>query len=135
MVTTITDTSTTENEVRRRTLPFSQVANDVLTDLRLSRDARFLYTILVTYANGSRECFPSRAKLAIEMGTAGSPVSEKSVSRWLTELRKAGWLKVTLRYREDGSRTSNLYTLLDAEHFPSAAERQERLDTARSIGF
>lgn len=65
-----------------------------------------LYAILRRYTDKGGEAFPRRRTLATRMGC-----SPDTVDRATRQLIAAGFLTVEARYRDDGGRTSNLYTL------------------------
>src|SRR5690242_12444780 len=99
--------------------------NRLLKDTRLSRDARLLGALMFLHAANRGTAFPSQQELAEELShtaeivehdpTTGAKatryeyrqVSVRSVQRWLTELKRCGWLewRQTLK--------NNAYTLLD----------------------
>ena len=73
----------------------------------LSDKAIRLYCVLRTYGKG--RIFPSRAKLAEQMGK----VDVKTVHRALKELTDMGAISISTRKRADGTQTSSIYTLND----------------------
>lgn len=99
--------------------------NRLLKDTRLSRDARLLGALLFLHAANRGTAFPSQQDLADELSHTAEvvepdpvtgekitryeyrQVSVRSVQRWLTELKRCGWLdwRQTLK--------NNAYTLLD----------------------
>lgn len=98
--------------------------NRMLQDRRLSRDARLLGALLFLHAGNSGVAFPSQEELAEELShtvevverdetgreqvvTVERQISVRSVQRWLSELRRAGWLC----WRQ--TTKNNEYTLLD----------------------
>ena len=87
---------------------WTAIPNKLLKDDRLSRDARLLGCMLYMHAGNRGVAFPSQDVLAEELQT-----SVRSVQRWLTELRNAGWIawRQTLR--------NNEYTLLDTTEVAS----------------
>jgi Helix-turn-helix domain len=107
---------------RRGHLPFAQVSVAIARDPNLTPQAKALYMVLATYADvTTREMFPSRKTLAVDLGLDRGEVSDsadggrRSITRWTAELRTAGVLRIERRTRGDGSQTSNLYVLLDDE--------------------
>jgi DNA-binding MarR family transcriptional regulator len=52
------------------------------------------------------KCWPGIKTIATDL-----KLSRSTVKRALTDLEKGGYLKKIPRYRENGSSTSNLYTL------------------------
>lgn len=98
--------------------------NRLLSDRRLSRDARLLGALMFMHAGNRGLAFPSQETLAEELSHIAEVVerdpdggtrtiqverliSVRSVQRWLAELRRAGWL----RWRQ--TMRCNEYTLLD----------------------
>lgn len=103
--------------------------NRLLQDRRISRDARLLGALMFMHAGNSGVAFPSQEVLAEELSHIAEVVerdehgcervtlverqiSIRSVQRWLSELKRAGWL----RWRQ--TMRCNEYTLLDP-HEPS----------------
>ncbi len=104
---------------------WTAIPNRMLTDHRLSRDARLLGCLIFMHAANSGKAFPGQEDLAEELSFTAKVVTTdpqtkekqssyeeraitiRSVQRWLTELREAGWLqwRQTLK--------NNEYTLLD----------------------
>src|SRR5215204_252939 len=70
----------------------------------LSRDAKLLYAVLLSYAWQRGSCFPGYERLQADL-----QCSVNSVTKWLQELERAGL--VTRRRRGQGKTT--LYTLHD----------------------
>ena len=66
---------------------FGIVTQKVVTDPELSLQAKGIYSILCTYANKNRSCFPSIATIADIAN-----VSCSTVDRKIKELKKAGYL-------------------------------------------
>lgn len=88
----------------RRPVQFAMVEKTVLRDPTLSPQAKALYGLLITY--GPDDIFPGHERLAAELAT-----SDRSVRRWLVELREHG----LIAWRRRGS-TSNLYTILGPDY-------------------
>ena len=59
----------------------------VIRDTRLSRDARYLWTLLASYAGKKGTCWPSQAELAQH-----AAASTRAVRRWLVELEELGYV-------------------------------------------
>src|SRR5690242_9840761 len=113
--------------------------NRLLKDTRLSRDARLLGALMFLHAANSGTAFPSQQELADELSHTAEvvdhdsdtgektvryeyrQVSIRSVQRWLTELKRCGWLewRQTLK--------NNAYALLDPN------EPQHSHDAADSV--
>lgn len=66
-----------------------------------------VYMYLHDRADRDRICWPAIPTMARELG-----MSRSTIKRALDDLVSAGYLKKEFRYRENGSYTSNLYTLL-----------------------
>jgi hypothetical protein len=111
--------------------------NRLLKDTRLSRDARLLGALMFLHAANTGTAFPSQQELADELSHTAEvidhdsdtrektvryeyrQVSIRSVQRWLTELKRCGWLewRQTLK--------NNAYALLDPnepQHSDDAAD-------------
>jgi len=84
---------------------FTQIPNAVLLNTDLSRDARFLYSILMQHGRAASgyAVFPSYARLCLLMS-----VSEPTARKAITELRHAG---LVLQERR-GQGRSNRYRLM-----------------------
>ena len=88
--------------------PFVKVYKDFLENDRLdSCHQRLIYIYLGKFANAKQECFPSVKKLA---GLTKIGISK--VKSTLNELKEKGMIDKKNRWRKDGGKNSNLYTLL-----------------------
>jgi hypothetical protein len=83
-----------------------------------------IYAVLARYANRKTgECWPAIARIQRTLNLGRS-----TVKRYLHRLQAAGLITIEERRDEEGDRTSNRYTLLDAD--PHAiAKRQEQAET------
>lgn len=93
--------------------PYAQIPRWVARSQgALSGNAVHLYAVLMSYAdNGTKAAFPSRSRLAQDMGR-----SVDTVKRAMTELEKFGALKVQRRRSKvTGANISNMYTLVFAD--------------------
>ena len=72
----------------------------------LSHRARAVYMYLKDHADSEGRCWPGIRTIAAELG-----LSRSTVKRALADLEKAGYLRILPRYRENGSSTSNLYSI------------------------
>lgn len=66
-----------------------------------------VYMYLKDRADKSGSCWPAISTISKDMG-----MSRSTVKRALTDLEAAGYLKKEFRYRENGSYTSNRYTIV-----------------------
>ncbi|MCR2048613.1 helix-turn-helix domain-containing protein [Acetatifactor muris] len=66
-----------------------------------------VYMYLYDRADRDKSCWPAIPTMARELG-----MSRSTIKRALNDLASAGYLRKEYRYRENGSYTSNLYTLL-----------------------
>src|SRR4051794_10642798 len=89
-------------------IPYFQASPFVVRDSRLSAQARTLYVILCSYANGSGESWPAIDTLVGQLGA-----SEPTLKRARRELVDAGYLRIQQRLHHNGRQRSNLYVLLD----------------------
>ena len=83
----------------------------------LSRDAKLLYAVLLSYAWQQGSCFPGTERLQHDLGCG-----KNQVTRYLQELEDAGL--VSRRRRGQGKTT--LYTLHDAPAVPAASSLPSR---------
>lgn len=66
-----------------------------------------VYMYLHDRADKEGKCWPAIPTIARDLG-----MSRSTIKRALADLIKEGYLKKEFRYRENGSYTSNLYTIL-----------------------
>lgn len=85
---------------------FVMVPNFVL-ELPIDAQAVRLYAVLLSYAGCEGDAFPSLRKIRERMNM----VSEETVRRARRELVEVGLVDVEERLRDNGSQTSNLYTV------------------------
>jgi DNA-binding MarR family transcriptional regulator len=72
----------------------------------LSSRAILAWFCLCSFANSDGECFPSMNTMAEMLS-----VDNKTISRGIDELLDKKWIKKQTRKKEDGSYSSNFYTL------------------------
>ncbi len=75
-------------------------------DTELPSRARAVYMYLHDRSDAEGKCWPGIKTIASDM-----KLSRSTVKRALADLEKAGYLKKLSRYRENGSSTSNLYSI------------------------
>jgi len=66
-----------------------------------------VYLYLYDRADREGKCFPSRQRIAADLN-----MSLSTVRRAINDLEKAGYIRKEKRMRENGGRSSNLYTIL-----------------------
>ena len=127
--------------------PWTAVPNVLLQDQRISRDARLLGCLMFLHAGNKEKAFPSQEMLAAEMShwvievikddVTGEKrevetlreITIRSIQRWLTELKKAGWLDWRQTTR------NNQYTLLEPEEtLPLSVVSIEHSDSSNLNG-
>ena len=74
----------------------------------LSHRAKSVYMYLKDRADAERHCWPAIKTIAADLR-----LSRSTVKRALDDLCRSGLLAKEKRWRENGSYTSNLYTLLE----------------------
>ena len=79
----------------------------IYADPDLPHRARTVYMYLRDRAGGG-SCWPSIKTIARDLH-----LSPRTVQRALNDLEHAGYIRRENRYRENGSRTSNLYVITD----------------------
>jgi len=82
---------------------FVQLPKVVLQATSLSRDAKLLYAILLSYAWQATQCFPGYKSLCRDMGAG-----ETTVRQYMAELKVKG----LITWRRRGLNQTNVYTLL-----------------------
>src|SRR3954471_8545588 len=94
------DTLQVENEALRH--GFTLIPNAVLRARNLSRDAKLLYGILLSYAWQQASCFPGYDRLIDDL-----QCGPNQLSKWIKELREGGYIDVKRR----GQGKTSVYTL------------------------
>lgn len=78
----------------------------IYRDTELSSRARMVYMYLRDRADSEGVCWPGIKTIAADL-----KLSRSTVKRALTDLERYGYLDKSMRYRENGSNTSNLYMI------------------------
>lgn len=78
----------------------------IYADERLSHRARAVYLYLHDRADAEGKCWPGVKRIAADLR-----LSRRTTQRALSDLERAGHIRRDERYRDNGSRTSNLYTV------------------------
>ena len=79
----------------------------IYADENLPHRCKTVYIYLKNRSAVSGSCWPGVKTIASDLG-----LSRSTVKRALNELESTGWIQKERRYRENGSSTSNLYTIL-----------------------
>ena len=85
----------------------------VYADTELSHRALSVYMYLRDRSDAESKCWPSLNTIAADLR-----LSRSTVKRAIADLEKAGYLQKDYRYRENGSHTSNLYTISEKARPP-----------------
>ena len=85
----------------------------VYADAELPHRARAVYMYLRDRADGEGKCWPAIKTIAADL-----KLSRSTVKRAITDLEQYGYLEKKHRYRENGSYTSNLYTVVSKARPP-----------------
>ena len=80
---------------------------EIYADDALEHRAKAVYLYLRDRSDAEGKCWPGIKTIASDLG-----LSRSTVKRALSDLERSGYLERTSRFRENGSHTSNLYTLL-----------------------
>ncbi|MCL4550581.1 MAG: helix-turn-helix domain-containing protein [Bacteroidetes bacterium] len=98
----------------------------------LSRNARFLFIVLKSYANDTKkECFPSRELLCQIMNC-----TQKSLSKYMAELQKKGFLQITRERNEDGEFLHNVYEIIEnAQNLPCENISSGKIEDLTNVPF
>ena len=75
-------------------------------DTELSHRARAVYLYLRDHADAEGKCWPGIKRIASDLR-----LSRRTVQRALADLESAGYVERAERYRGNGGRSSNLYTV------------------------
>lgn len=78
----------------------------IYADRNLPHRAKTVYIYLRSMSASKGECWPGIKTIAADLH-----LSRSTVKRALNDLERRGYIQRTPRYRENGSRSSNLYTL------------------------
>lgn len=74
----------------------------------LPHRAKAVYMYLIDRCNAEGQCYPAIGTIARELN-----LSRRTVERAIQDLEKAGLLQKEQRWRENGGRSSLLYTLTE----------------------
>jgi len=85
---------------------FTLIPNYILRAKGISRDAKMLYSILLSYAWQTDSCFPGYDRLMEDMQCA-----KEALAKYIKELKTSGLIEVQRR----GQGMTSLYTLRDVE--------------------
>lgn len=80
---------------------------NIYAEDRLPHRCKTVYIYLKDRSAASGSCWPGVKTIARDLG-----LSRSTVRRALKELERSGWVQRQARYRHNGSRSSNLYTIL-----------------------
>ena len=97
---------------------FTQVPDSLLLNPDISDGAYRLYALLKSHVRPASAVFPGRPRLARLMGVK----SVRTIDSRIAELKAAGYLKVTPRFRKAGGQSTNHYHLLFYPRPPHAPE-------------
>lgn len=104
---------------------YYSIKKEFVFNANLSRDARFLYIILLSFTNkDKKEAFPAREYLRKIMGC-----SDRTLSRYIGELNKSGYIKMEKERSKDGLFLHNTYKLFDYpenNHTPYMADGKNK---------
>ena len=78
----------------------------IYSDRELSHRAKVVYMYLCDHADAEGKCWPGIKTIATDLN-----LSRSTVKRAINDLEKHGYLEKKHRFRENGSYTSNLYTI------------------------
>lgn len=79
----------------------------IYSDAGLPHRARAVYMYLHNRADAKKQCWPSIQTISRELA-----LSVSTVKRAIEDLKKAGYLQTEQRWRDNGGKSSLLFTLL-----------------------
>ena len=85
----------------------------IYADESISHRARSVYMYLCDRADAQGKCWPGIKTIGTDL-----KLSRSTVKRSLKDLERAGYIEKKARHRENGSNTSNLYTVLEKTRPP-----------------
>ena len=80
--------------------------DSIFSDNTLPHRAKTVYMYLQNMAVSTGKCWPGIKTIAADLG-----ISRSTVKRALADLERHGYIEKELRYRDNGSSTSNLYKI------------------------
>lgn len=80
---------------------------DAIYGSRLPQRAILVYMYLCARADKASACFPSIKTIAKDL-----EISDSTVKRAIKELKQKGFIQIENRTRNNGGKSSNLYTVL-----------------------
>lgn len=66
-----------------------------------------VYMYLMSRADKNGQCFPSEARIALDLS-----ISKSTVKRAIVDLRRAGYITSERRYRKNGANSTLKYTIV-----------------------
>lgn len=79
----------------------------IYADESLPHRAKAVYMYLRDRSDAEGKCWPGVKRISADLD-----LSSRTVQRALSDLERAGYIKREERHRENGSRTSNIYTVV-----------------------
>lgn len=111
-------TATIQNTSKR---PFTIIYDDCFeSDVFDNIYQKMVYMTLKKFADSNNQCFPSLKKIASVV-----KISKRKVQETLKELRDKFLIGIKNRFKPDGGRTSNLYTIYDVAGLWNADNEKE----------
>lgn len=111
-------TATIQNTSKR---PFTIIYDDCFeSDVFDNIYQKMVYMTLKKFADSNNQCFPSLKKIASVV-----KISKRKVQETLKELRDKFLIGIKSRFKPDGGRTSNLYTIYDIAGLWNADNEKE----------
>ena len=89
------------------TSKFGVVPTLAILDKSISHAELRVFALLCSYADKNGQCYPSQSTMAESLN-----ISRQKLNPHIKSLETKGWVKITGRVRDDGSRRSNLYHIV-----------------------
>lgn len=103
---------------------YAIIPANVRYDKVLKANEKLLYGEITALAQASGKCFASNEYFAELYGT-----TKETVSRWISNLKKCGYVDVIITYKEDGKTIDKrIITLLTKKSIPSCEKNQYPVD-------
>ena len=98
---------------------YGTIAKVVMQDKNLHVIAKAIYAYMNSFAGATNECFPTRSKMAYDLG-----INVKTITKYLGQLVENRYIKVE-QQKENGRFTRNIYTILVSKNNDDEIDNQQ----------
>ena len=97
-----------EKDIIKHDSGYGLIKRNIMRDQTISIQAKAIYSYLISFAGNSMTAFPSQKLMSEELG-----ISDKTLKKYLNELKECGLVTVTQKRNNQGTFNRNIYTLTD----------------------